>query len=172
MLRESLKPNISQSRIDFIKSKIEDIEFEIDFLDQSLRENYREEQNMFTIFSFFAIVSIVIAVMGLFALISFSVQSKIREIGIRKILGAGSESIAWTLLRDLVLVLIIAFFIATPVNVYLMNRWLEDFAYQAEISPFLSSLSLIFALFLTGLIILFYVGRINRIDPVIALRYE
>ena len=145
---------------------------DIDFLDESLSANYSEEQNMFSIFSFFAIVSIVIAAMGLFALISFSVQSKIREIGIRKILGAGSERIAWTLLRDFVYVLIIAFFIATPINIYLMNEWLADFAYKADISPLLAAISLILALALSGVIILFHLRRINRIDPVIALRYE
>jgi len=145
---------------------------ELRFLDESLRANYTEERNMFTIFSFFAIVSIVIAAMGLFALISFSVQTKIREIGIRKILGAGSERIAWTLLRDFVFVLILAFLVATPINIYLMDRWLEDFAYKADISPVLSGISLVLALILSGLIILFHIGRINRIDPVIALRYE
>jgi len=145
---------------------------DIDFFDESLSANYSEERNMFSIFGFFAIVSIVIAAMGLFALISFSVQSKIREIGIRKILGAGSERIAWTLLRDFVYVLVIAFFIATPVNIYLMNEWLADFAYKADISPILAGLSLVLALALSGVIILFHIGRINRIDPVIALRYE
>lgn len=145
---------------------------DIDFFDESLSANYSEEKNMFAIFSFFAIVSIVIAAMGLFALISFSVQSKFREIGIRKILGAGSMRIAWTLLRDFVFVLVIAFFIATPINIYLMNQWLSDFAYKADISPLLAVLSLLLALLLSGVIILFHIGRINRVDPVIALRYE
>ncbi|MCZ4407237.1 ABC transporter permease [Cryomorphaceae bacterium 1068] len=145
---------------------------DLNFLDESISANYSEEKNLFSIFGFFAIVSIVIAAMGLFALISFSVQSKIREIGIRKILGAGSMRIAWTLLRDFVLVLVIAFFVATPVNIYLMNEWLSDFAYKADISPLLAGLSLLLALLLSGVIILFHIGRINRIDPVIALRYE
>jgi putative ABC transport system permease protein len=145
---------------------------DIEFLDESISENYSEERNLFSIFGFFALVSIVIAAMGLFALISFSVQSKFREIGIRKILGAGSMRIAWNLFRDFVLVLVIAFFIATPVNIYLMNEWLSDFAYKADISPTLAGISLLLALALSGVIILFHIGRIDRIDPVIALRYE
>jgi putative ABC transport system permease protein len=145
---------------------------DIDFFDDSLSANYSEERNMFSIFSFFAIISIVIAAMGLFALISFSVQSKIKEIGIRKILGAGSMGIAWALLRDFVFVLVIAFVIATPINIYLMNEWLSDFAYKADVSPLLAGISLLMALALSGMIILFHIGRINRIDPVIALRYE
>jgi putative ABC transport system permease protein len=146
--------------------------FNYTFLDQSLENNYMAERNMYAIFKYFAFISIAIALLGLFALISFSVQVKTKEIGIRKILGASSASIAWALVHEFVLILVVAFMIATPLNVYLMNRWLEQFAYQVSLSPSSPAISLAIAALLSAIVVFYHTYRINRTDPAQALRYE
>ena len=146
--------------------------FSFTFLDQSLAQNYQEERNMFEIFKYFAFISIAIALLGLFALLSFSVQSKTKEIGIRKIMGASSTRIAWSLVSEFVLILVIAFVIATPLNIYLMNRWLEQFAYKVAINPINPGISLLVAALLSAFVVFYHTYRISRTDPALALRYE
>lgn len=146
--------------------------FSFTFLDQSLAQNYQQERNMYDIFKYFAVISIAIALLGLFALLSFSVQSKTKEIGIRKIMGASSPRIAWSLVSEFVLILVIAFVIATPLNIYLMNWWLEQFAYKVAISPINPGISLLVAAVLSAFVVFYHTYRINRTDPALALRYE
>jgi len=146
--------------------------FTFSFLDDDIEQNYTEEMNMYAIFKYFAYISIVIALLGLFALLSFSVQTRTKEIGVRKILGASSTRIAWILVRDFVLILVIAFAVATPLNLYLMDWWLEDFAYQVDYGLVSPGLSLLLAAGLSVVVVLYHAYKINRTDPVLALRYE
>jgi putative ABC transport system permease protein len=146
--------------------------FSFTFLDDAIEQNYTEEMNMYSIFKYFAYISILIALLGLFALLSFSVQTRTKEIGVRKILGASSARIAWILVRDFVLILVIAFAIATPLNIYLMNWWLEDFAYQVDYGIVSPGLSLLLAAGLSIIVVFYHAYKINRTDPALALRYE
>jgi len=146
--------------------------FTFSFLDDDIEQNYSEEMNMYAIFKYFAYISILIALLGLFALLSFSVQTRTKEIGVRKILGASSTRIAWILVSDFVLILVIAFAIATPLNIYLMNSWLEDFAYQVDYGLVSPGLSLLLAAGLSVIVVIYHAYKINRTDPAMALRYE
>lgn len=146
--------------------------FNFTFLDENLESNYESEMNMYSIFKSFAFISIAIALLGLFALLSFSVQTRTKEIGVRKILGASSPEIAWLLVRDFVLILVIAFGIATPINIYLMNSWLEGFAYRVDIGFATPGISLLVAAILSVIVVIYHAYRINRTDPALALRYE
>jgi putative ABC transport system permease protein len=146
--------------------------FSFTFLDDAIEQNYTEEMNMYSIFKYFAYISILIALLGLFALLSFSVQTRTKEIGVRKILGASSARIAWILVRDFVLILVIAFAIATPLNIYLMDRWLEDFAYQVDYGIVSPGMSLLLAAGLSVIVVFYHAYKINRTDPAFALRYE
>lgn len=147
-------------------------DFTYNFLDDLLDRNYQQEQAMSRIFSYFAVISILIAALGLFALLSFSIQSRIKEIGIRKVLGASVANISWILVRDFFYLLLAAFVITTPVCIYLMDRWLEGFAYDTPIHPLSFVLALLLAVALATLTISYHVFRISRTDPVESLRYE
>lgn len=146
--------------------------FNYNFLDDLLDRNYQQEQAMSQIFSYFAIISILIASLGLFALLSFSIQSRVKEIGIRKVLGASVVNISWILVRDFFYLLLAAFVVVTPVCIYLMNRWLEGFAFDVPINPLSFVLALVMAVVLAALTISYHVFRISRTDPVESLRYE
>ena len=95
---------------------------------------YASEKKLGTIFSYFAILAIMIACLGVLGLSLYSIQQRIKEIGIRKVLGASVLSITGELVKEFLKPVIIAAIIATPLAWYVMNKWLEDFAYRIQIS--------------------------------------
>jgi len=104
------------------------------FLDAQLGEQYLTEERFSRIFLFFSLLSLLIACLGLYGLISYAASQKTREIGIRKVLGASVNGIVIMLSGDFLKLVVVAFVISTPVSWYVMNNWLEDFAYRTSIS--------------------------------------
>lgn len=146
--------------------------FDYAFFDDSLVQNYQNEDRIQRIFNYFSVVSIVLALLGLFALISFSIQSKTKEIGLRKIMGASVWAITWLLVKEFFVVLLIAFVITVPINYYFIQYWLQGFAYTAPLNPFSFINAFLIGLVLSALIALYHTARISRSNPVNALRYE
>jgi putative ABC transport system permease protein len=108
-------------------------EFRYEFMDQHLAQLYRQDERTFTLFKIFSGVSIFIGCLGLYGLISFMANQKLKEVGIRKVLGASVESIVVLFGREFVKLILIAFVIAAPVTWYLMREWLGGFAYRTPI---------------------------------------
>jgi putative ABC transport system permease protein len=106
---------------------------EINFLNQNFARQYESEQKQGVLSLTFAIISVLLACLGLFGLAAFTAQQRIKEIGIRKILGASIGSIFLLLNKDFIKLVIIASVIAIPVASILMNEWLQNFAYTVEI---------------------------------------
>ncbi|HKP32614.1 MAG TPA: ABC transporter permease, partial [Chitinophagaceae bacterium] len=107
--------------------------FEYSFLDETLNNLYSSERKLGSIFTYFSLLAIIIACMGVLGLSLYSIQQRIKEIGIRKVLGASVFSITGELLKEFVKPVLIAAVIATPLAWYFMNIWLSDFAYRIEI---------------------------------------
>ncbi|WP_374949101.1 FtsX-like permease family protein [Mucilaginibacter sp.] len=107
---------------------------EFHFLDQNFAAQYRTEQRQGTILLIFTILAISIACLGLFGLVTFTAEQRIKEIGIRKVLGASVASIVNLLSTDLMRLVIIATVIACPIAWYAMSTWLQDFQYKIAIS--------------------------------------
>jgi len=107
--------------------------FDYKFLDTEFDAQYRTEQRLGGIFSIFATLSIFIACLGLFGLSAFMAERRKKEIGVRKVLGASVKSVVTLLSKDFLKLTIVASLIAFPVAWYLMNKWLEDFAYRIDI---------------------------------------
>jgi putative ABC transport system permease protein len=107
---------------------------EFHFLDQTFAAQYQTEQRQGTILLIFTILAISIACLGLFGLVTFTAEQRVKEIGIRKVLGASVTSIVRLLSTDLMRLVIIATVIACPIAWYAMNSWLQDFAYKINIS--------------------------------------
>jgi len=107
--------------------------FEYSFLDAEFEANYLKEQKAGSILFMFSALAIFIAALGLLGLTSFAVQHRIKEIGVRKILGASIASIVALLSKDFVKLVVLGFVIAIPIAWYTMNQWLADFAYRIEI---------------------------------------
>ncbi len=108
--------------------------FRYSFLDESYAHMYDDVKRTGNIFSIFAALAILVACLGLFALSAFMVEQRGKEISIRKVLGASFGSIFNLLVYDFVKLIMIAFVLSVPVSWYLMDWWLEDYAYRIEIS--------------------------------------
>ena len=104
------------------------------FLDDNFDKLYESEQKQATLFTVFACVAIFIACLGLFGLSAFAISQRIKEIGVRKVLGASISNIVMLLSKDFIKLVIIAFVIASPVAWHVMHNWLQDFEYRINIS--------------------------------------
>ena len=142
------------------------------FLDQSYAHMYADVQRMESIFTSFAILAIIVACLGLFALSAFMAEQRRKEIGIRKVLGASMNNLLQLLTQHYVILVTVSFVIAVPLALYLMRRWLEDYAYPAPISwtDFILSglITLFIALFTVGV----QAVRAALSNPVEAIRSE
>jgi putative ABC transport system permease protein len=109
------------------------IPFEYSFLDKNYEALYRSEQRMSNVFAVFTSLSILVACLGLFGLSVYTAERRIREIGIRKILGASTQNLVQLLSRDFLKLVLVSAVIAFPLAWWAMNKWLEDFAYRTSI---------------------------------------
>lgn len=132
-----LKPGDVGSTIASLESKwkgfVSGEPFDYNFLDASLESQYRSEQRLGNIFGIFATLSIFIACLGLFGLCAYIAERRTKEIGVRKVLGASVQSIVTLLSKDFLRLTIIAAVIAFPVSWWVMEKWLQDFAYRIKI---------------------------------------
>ena len=146
--------------------------FDYQFLDEHIREFHEGEQKMSVLLSVFTSMAIFIGCLGLFGLATFMANQKTKEIGVRKALGASVESIIFLFSKEYVKLIFIGFLLASPAVWFLMNKWLENFAYKISIGP----LVFITGLALTLLVAILTVGyksfRAAIVNPIKSLRYE
>lgn len=146
--------------------------FESSFLDEHIAKQYKEEKRTVQLLNLFTILSIIINALGLIGLLSFVIQQKTKEIGIRKVLGATVSDISLILSKDFLQLIGIAFVIAVPVAWYLMNRWLQDFAYRTTISWWVFALAGMAAVLVTCIAVGFQTIKASMANPVKSLRTE
>jgi ABC-type antimicrobial peptide transport system permease subunit len=146
--------------------------FESSFLDEHIASLYKNEKRTQQIFNLFTFLSIIINVLGLVGLLSFMVEQKTKEIGIRKVLGASIKDISFILSKDFLKLIIVAFFMAAPVAWILMNKWLQDFAYRTAISWWVFAVAVIAALVVTCIAVGFQTIKAAIANPVKSLRTE
>ncbi len=142
------------------------------FLDQYFDRQYRAEQRFGKIFTLFSILTIIIGCLGLFALTSFSVGQRTKEIGIRKLLGASVNHIVLLLSKDLLLLVLIASLVALPLVYYVSNLWLENYAFRITISWWVLLLPVILVLILAAATVSLQTIRTSTMNPVKSLRQE
>ena len=147
-------------------------EFKYFFLDENFAKQYRAEQRLSKVFIVFSVITIAIATVGLIGLVSFMVVSRTKEIGIRKILGAGVLNITKLLSKEFMVLVVIANLIAIPLAWYLASQWLEQFAYRMPISAMLFVWTFVIALSITILTVSYHTIKAAMADPVKSLRYE
>ena len=146
--------------------------FEYHFLDKQWELFYREDQVRQTIFFIVAMLTIIIACLGLFGLATYAAEQRIKEIGIRKVLGASVSSIVAMLSKDFLKLVIIAAVIAFPVAWWAMDKWLQDFAYRISISGWVFVLAAALAVVIALFTISFQAIKAAVANPVKSLRTE
>ncbi|HET6994154.1 MAG TPA: FtsX-like permease family protein, partial [Chitinophagaceae bacterium] len=142
------------------------------FLDDNYAKLYQSEQRQATIFTLFACIAIFIACLGLFGLSAFAISQRIKEIGIRKVLGANVQGIVGLLSRDFLILVGIASLMAFPIAWFAMNSWLKDFAYRINIQWWVFIAAGIIAALIAFATVSFQAIKAAVANPVKSLRTE
>jgi len=142
------------------------------FLTDSIAQLYQAEDKLYRVFVAFAVLTIVLTVMGLYGLAYFTARQRTREIGIRRVMGAPLFDIVRRMNTEFVVLLGLSLLVAFPLAFYAIGRWLETFAYHTSISPLLYAAALLITLLFTVLTVTVQAYRAAVADPVKALRYE
>jgi putative ABC transport system permease protein len=142
------------------------------FLDQQLEALYAAEDNTLNIFSFFTAVAIFLACLGLLAMAMALLSQKVKEIGVRKILGASAQQIMQMIFFQFAKLIVIALAIGLPLALYLMQNWMGMFSYQAPLGlmPFIGSAAFLLAVALLSVSVVVF--KIAFTNPIHSLRYE
>ncbi|TDE18557.1 ABC transporter permease [Dyadobacter psychrotolerans] len=146
--------------------------FKYEFYDSTLDEIYKDERNMSRIINLATAVAIVISCLGLFGLSTLTTYQRIKEIGIRKVLGATVTNIVALLSKDFVKLVLIAIIIASPVAWYFMDKWLQDFVYKIDIEWWMFALAGVAAIVIALLTVSFQSIRAALMNPVKTLKSE
>jgi putative ABC transport system permease protein len=146
--------------------------FDYFFLDDRLADSYKSERKLSAVTIVFSFLAILVACLGLFGLATFSVEQRIKEIGVRKVLGIKTIQILHLLSKEFVYLILIAFVIATPITYLLLEAWLNNFAYRISISlwPFL--FAGVVTLVVSFLTVLYHAIKASLINPVETLKCE
>ncbi len=146
--------------------------FDYSFMDEDFNKLYTTEQRTGHIFITFAALAILIACLGLFGLVTYAAEQRVREIGVRKVLGASVSNIAGMLSKNFLKLVIISIVIATPVAYWAMNKWLQNFAYRINISWWMFVIAGAAALMIALLTVSFQAIKAAIANPVKSLRSE
>jgi len=146
--------------------------FNYEFLDDHIAAWYRQEQKEYTAFKLFSGIAILIGCLGLYGLVAFAAAQRIKEVGIRKVLGASLGDIILLFSKEFVLLIVIAFLIAAPVAYYIMHNWLESFAYQVNIGAGIFIVAILSSFLIAAITIAYQAIRAAIANPVKSLRTE
>ncbi len=141
-------------------------------LDDAYHQTYLSDLTMGTLLRIFALITIFVACLGLFGLVTFTTEQRVKEIGIRKVLGSTVFQIVSMLSKDFIKLVFISFIIAFPLGYYLMDSWLEGFAYQVQIGWWIYALAGVITLLIAFLTISFNSIKSALANPVKSLRTE
>ncbi|WKZ58586.1 MAG: ABC transporter permease [Cyclobacteriaceae bacterium] len=154
------------------KELVQRTPFEADFLSDSVKRQYQNDQRVSKIIFVFTTLAIIISCLGLYGLSVYVAERKVKEIGIRKVLGGSVSSIVGMLSKEFVILIIIALVIAAPVGYYAMNKWLQSFAYKIELNVVVFIITGIISLAIAWLTVGFESIKAAMANPVKSLRNE
>ncbi|MFT4015712.1 MAG: ABC transporter permease [Agriterribacter sp.] len=146
--------------------------FSYSFIDEEFNNMYKSEQRTGKLFTIFGVIAILISCLGLFGLAAYTAQVRVKEMGIRKVLGASVLSILHLMTKDFLLLVFIALVIAIPVSWFATHQWLQNFAYRTDVGWWVFLLSGLLLLFIALLTVTFQTIRAALANPVKSLRTE
>jgi len=149
-----------------------DFVYEYRFLDDKIESFYKQESQLSQLYKIFAAIAIFLSCLGLYGLASFMAAQRIKEVGIRKVLGATAGNIVYLFSKEFVILIAIAFAIATPIAWYYMHQWLQDYAYRINISWWLFAVGGLAAIIIALATISFQAIKAAMANPVKSLRTE
>ncbi|MBK8968033.1 MAG: ABC transporter permease [Lewinellaceae bacterium] len=146
--------------------------FDAFFLDDNLNQLYEKEARLGWVFALFSVLAIIIGCLGLFGLATYAAERRVKEIGIRRVLGATVSGIVGLLSKDFLQLVLLAFLLATPLAWYGLSRWLQDFPYRIELEWWFFGLAGLAAVAIAFLTVGVQSVRAALADPVTSLRSE
>jgi len=171
-----IKPNDIQSTISAIENTYNNFfpeqVFKGRFYDEEIQRFYEADTQFTSLCKSFATLAIIISCLGLFALASFAISRRIKEIGVRKVLGATTQNIVKIISMDFLWLVIIAFVLAAPLTYYLMNNWLQDFVFKISISWWMFVISIVLVLGIALATVSIQAVKAAWSNPVESLRME
>lgn len=170
-LTGDIRPALSSLQL-LWQERFPDRDFDYLFLDESIRKLYASEARFQKVFITLVVLGIIIACLGLFALATFSAEQRIKEIGIRKVLGASVAQVVTLLSADFLKLVLIALVFAVPLSIYGMQLWLEGFAYRVSIEWWMFALAGLIALVIALLTISYQAIKAAYADPASSLRSQ
>ncbi|HTI60100.1 ABC transporter permease [Mucilaginibacter sp.] len=161
---QSVKKIFDQTYPDYV--------FEYKFLDEKIASFYKQETQLASLYKIFAAIAIFLSCLGLYGLASFIAVQRIKEVGIRKVLGASAANIVYLFSKEFIILIAIAFAIATPIAWYYMHQWLQDYVYRINISWWLFAAGGLAAIIIALTTISFQAVKAALANPVKSLRNE
>ena len=146
--------------------------FEYKFLDDKIESFYKQENQLSSLYKIFAVIAIFLSCLGLYGLASFMAVQRIKEVGIRKVLGASVSSVVYLFSKEFIILITIAFIIASPVAWYFMDKWLQDYVYRINISWWIFIVGGISAIIIALITVSFQAIKAAIANPVKSLRTE
>jgi putative ABC transport system permease protein len=156
----------------FWKKQFPGEEFKGSFLDENTDRWFKQEERLSKIYSIAAGIAIVISCMGLFAIALLMIEQRIKEIGVRKTLGASVQTLVTMLCKDFIKLVVVAIIIATPLAWSFMQGWLKDFPYRINIQWWVFALTGLLAIIIALLTVSYQSIRAALMNPVKSLRSE
>ncbi|MDR6130998.1 ABC-type antimicrobial peptide transport system permease subunit [Chryseobacterium sp. SORGH_AS1175] len=146
--------------------------FDSYFVDKQFAKTFEKYQKQQTLFTILNAMVLMVALLGLFALSSLMIEQKLKDVAIRKTLGASDGTLVFGLTKQFLWITLIAVLISIPISYYLMNEWLKDFAYRIDMPVFPFVLSLILLLILTFAVVSIKAYKATKVNLVKYLKYE
>ncbi len=153
-------------------SSFPDFVFEYKFLDEKVDSFYKDERRVSYLYKIFAVIALFLSCLGLYGLASFMAVQRIKEVGIRKVLGASAASVVYLFSKEFIILIAIAFIIASPIAWYFMHKWLEDYVYRIDISWWIFILGGIAAIVIALITVSFQAIKAAVANPMKSLRTE
>ncbi|HEY8896368.1 MAG TPA: FtsX-like permease family protein, partial [Niastella sp.] len=149
-----------------------DVPFEYQFLDEHFKELYKADSQVSTIVGTLAILAIIVSCLGLFGLASYSAERRFKEIGIRKVLGASVQNVVTLLSKQFMGLVLVANLIAWPIAWFVLERWLQDYAYRININGWVFVIAGVVSLFIALITVSMQAIKAAIANPVKSLRSE
>ena len=171
-----IKPGAEKATLAFVEKlwnkAFPDYVYEYKFLDETIRNFYKQENQLSQLYKIFAAIAIFISCLGLYGLVSFMAAQRIKEVGIRKVLGASARNIVYLLSKEFTLLIIIAFAISAPVAYYIMRQWLQNYTYRIPLGASIFVLAIISSVIIAWITVGHRAIKAAMANPVDSLRTE
>ncbi|MEJ0057861.1 MAG: FtsX-like permease family protein [Bacteroidota bacterium] len=142
------------------------------FLDQAYAKSYESENKLFQTVMTFAALSIIIACLGLYGLVSYTIEQRTKEFGIRKVLGATVSSLSFLVNKKFIVMVLISAVVAIPVVLPMIEKWLKKFAFKIQVGPGVFVLAVLITLVVTMVAVSVHAIKVARANPAESLRHE